>query len=412
MDAVEFLYDGMDEIMLAMIKASADKDPPIRGGSNKGRSPNLNREIHLGHKQIMNDYLSPNATYPEYKFRRRFRMSSRLFRRICQDLREKCSYFMQRRNAAGNLGASTEQKLTAAIRMLAYGVSADFLDDYVRLGESTIMLCMKKFCCAVIELYGDYYLRKPSDQDIKRILTENEKRGFPGMLGSIDCTHWFWKNCPTAWAGQMTGKDGSASIVLEAIATYDLHIWHLFFGMPGSCNDINVLDRSSLFADLLAGRAPPSSFILRGTEHAHGYYLADGIYPPWSTFVQSFSQPNTQKKKYFTKLQESLRKDVERAFGALKARWHIIAQPSRLWFQDDMHNIITACVIMHNMIVEDQIGEYVEEFEPSQNALVNCPATTLSQYTLNLIKVQDREANYQLRCDLIDHVWDLKGAQQ
>lgn len=68
MDAVEFIYDGMDEIMLAMInKASADKDPPIRGGSNRGRSPNLNREIHLGHKQIMNDYLSPNATYREYK---------------------------------------------------------------------------------------------------------------------------------------------------------------------------------------------------------------------------------------------------------------------------------------------------------------------------------------------------------
>jgi hypothetical protein len=31
------------------------------------------------------------------------------------------------------------------------------------------------------------------------------------------------------------------NVVLEAVADYDLCIWHSFFGMAGSHNDINVL---------------------------------------------------------------------------------------------------------------------------------------------------------------------------
>jgi hypothetical protein len=39
------------------------------------------------------------------------------------------------------------------------------------------------------------------------------------------------------------GKEGAATVVLEAIATHDLWIWHAFFGLPGTLNDINIIDR-------------------------------------------------------------------------------------------------------------------------------------------------------------------------
>ncbi|CAN1350342.1 hypothetical protein LINPERPRIM_LOCUS42130 [Linum perenne] len=41
------------------------------------------------------------------------------------------------------------------------------------------------------------------------------------MIGSIDCMHWEWKNCPTAWVGQYTGYKRKPTIVLEAVASYD-----------------------------------------------------------------------------------------------------------------------------------------------------------------------------------------------
>ena len=48
------------------------------------------------------------------------------------------------------LGGSPIQKYIAAVQMLAYGVSADFLDDYIRLGESTIIECLKHFVKSVV----------------------------------------------------------------------------------------------------------------------------------------------------------------------------------------------------------------------------------------------------------------------
>jgi hypothetical protein len=70
------------------------------------------------------------------------------------------------------------------------------------------------------------------------------------MLRSIDCMHWKWKNCPASWQGMYTGHFHEPTIILEAVASYDLWIWHAFFGLPGSHNDINVLERSFIFSDL------------------------------------------------------------------------------------------------------------------------------------------------------------------
>jgi hypothetical protein len=77
-----------------------------------------------------------------------------------------------------------------------------------------------------------------------RLLEFNSNRGFPGMLGSIDCMHWSWKNCPATWHGQFKGHKKDATIFFEAVADHETWIWHEFFGMIESCNDINVLQRS------------------------------------------------------------------------------------------------------------------------------------------------------------------------
>ena len=56
------------------------------------------------------------------------------------------------------------------------------------------------------------------------------------------------------------------------------------------------------------------------------------------------------------------RKDVERAFGVLQARFAIVYGPTRLFYSEMLQDIMKACVILHNMIVEDErdVNEAVE----------------------------------------------------
>ena len=140
----------------------------------------------------------------------------------------------------------------------------------------------------------------------------NEARGWPGMLGSIDCMHWRWKNFPVAWAGQYTGHKRKPTIVLKAVASHDLWIWHCFFGLPGSLNDINILQRSHLFAQVANGKAPACNYTVNGYDYTMRYYLTDGIYPSWSTFVKTISDPTIKKHNFFAEAQYKLAERVLR----------------------------------------------------------------------------------------------------
>ncbi|XP_073367895.1 uncharacterized protein [Aegilops tauschii subsp. strangulata] len=101
--------------------------------------------------------------------------------------------------------------------------------------------------------------------------------------------------------------------------------------MAGSQNDISVLQRSLVFARLAEGHSPEIDFEVNGHHYNKGYYLADGIYPQWSTLVKTVPNPQGEKRQRFAQMQESARKDVERAFGVLQSRWGIIRNPTLTW---------------------------------------------------------------------------------
>jgi hypothetical protein len=55
------------------------------------------------------------------------------------------------------------------------------------------------------------------------------------------------------------------------------------------------------------------------------------------------------------------RKDIERAFGVLQRRFCILKQPARLYDRNQLRNVVLACIILHNMIVEDEKEDELEE---------------------------------------------------
>ncbi|GJT95972.1 putative reverse transcriptase domain-containing protein [Tanacetum coccineum] len=245
----------------------------------------VERDHNGAHDHLVMAYFSENPHYNEKTFREHFRMSRRLFTKIVREVTDASQFFQEIYDCTGQRSISALMKCTSAVRQLAYGCVPDSLDEYLEMDATTARDSLRIFCKVVLNLYGEEFLRKPTYTDMEKLYAyHNEKHGFPGMLGSIDCTDWPWENCPVAFKAQFCRGDHGPDpfILLEAIASNDLWIWHAFFGVSGMNNDVNVLRQSSLFNDLKSGRAPDVPFMANDMPYKRGYYLTDGIYPQWS----------------------------------------------------------------------------------------------------------------------------------
>jgi Plant transposon protein len=126
-------------------------------------------------------------------------------------------------------------------------------------------------------------------------------------------------------------------------------------------NDVNILNCSLLFAEVLAGNIPPStpSIEIEGFDLKWYYWLVDGIYPHWRRFVTSFRDPSGPLEHTFNARQEAVRNSVERVFGVLFKRFNVLYQPSRLHLVEPMRKVVLTCVILYNMIVEARSCDYL-----------------------------------------------------
>ncbi|XP_056685565.1 uncharacterized protein [Spinacia oleracea] len=264
------------------------------------------------------------------------------------------------------------------MRLLAYGTAADNVEDYLRISSSLARYSLQHF-----------------------------------VEGTV-------------LKGLFSGRANKPTLILEAVASQDLWIWHAFLGTPGRCNDINVLDRSPLFTDVFEGREPPINYVVNGHQYSMGYNLTDGICPKSAAFIPTISLPQNEKEGLFAKLQESRRKDVERAFGVLQARFAIIRQPALARNTSMLGKIMIACIIIHNMIVEDERDTYLNYKDPSEyDQAVEQPSSSnrrnngepfqfhngakrianLDTYMSNRVRVRDEVMHRALKSDLVEHLW-------
>lgn len=109
--------------------------------------------------------------------------------------------------------------------MLAYGVGAYALDEYLRISEDSVMLSLKGFCNSVVHLSGEEYLKHPQEGDLRTIMSIYAARGFPvcDLLPALGMA-----KMSIACARQVERKGKHPTVILEAIADSELWIWHGF----------------------------------------------------------------------------------------------------------------------------------------------------------------------------------------
>ncbi|GJT79668.1 RNA-directed DNA polymerase, eukaryota [Tanacetum coccineum] len=237
------------------------------GGSSSGpirRRIYIYREREEAEERLIDDYFGDDEyepKYPKETFRRRYRISSTLFNKIVNDILsydvqpipEYFTYFSSWLDATDRKSIGPILKCTSAIRQLAYDTAPDAFDVYLQ----------------IVAPWGLELLHK--------VIT---------------------------WAVQK--KDHKyPTLMLEAVADQRLWIWHAYFRVLGVNNDLNVLYGSPLFDDEIADIAPECPFIVNGHTYRKCYYLADGIYPEWFTFVKTFSVTRDAKTFKFKTVQSA-----------------------------------------------------------------------------------------------------------
>nr|XP_043620008.1 uncharacterized protein LOC122591843 [Erigeron canadensis] len=114
----------------------------------------------------------------------------------------------------------------------------------------------------------------------------------------------------------------------------------------------------------------------------------------------AYKYPTDEKEKMFKTAQEAARKDIERAFGVLKGKWHIIDRPFRQRSLGTIRNLVYACVILHNMIIQDSGRAICPVY-------IGDPVVRPSSHWDALPEIQDEETHFRLRYDLTDHLAGL-----
>ncbi|XP_026459413.1 uncharacterized protein LOC113360079 [Papaver somniferum] len=128
--------------------------------------------------KMMNDYFTPGTGYTSRQFKQRIGMREDLIEKLLGKLLEVDPEWQQRPDATGIMGHSPHMKLVAVMKCLCKSMPADIVDDYTRMGATTIYKYLKRFCHTVCMTFGERYLREPTPKDVQRLLQENADRGF------------------------------------------------------------------------------------------------------------------------------------------------------------------------------------------------------------------------------------------
>jgi hypothetical protein len=128
--------------------------------------------------------------------------------------------------------------------------------------------------------------------------------------------------------------------------------------------------------------------------------------------VKTHRHPTEEKYGQFAKEQEACQKDVEWVFGVLQSRWAIVRHPAKTWSVQQMWEVMTAYVIMHNMIVEEERDDSIyDQGWDFQGELVapNPVPSSFPKFLYTHHEIRDQATHFALYEDLVNHIWIHAG---
>ena len=290
--------------------------------------------------RILKNYIriDPLTFYADSDFKARFRLTKESFQKLLQITRP----HLERANQRG-------QPIHPSIQLLAalrYYASASFqavTGDTLGLPQPTVSKIVARVS-VVLAAMSNQYIRFPEDlsttkRDFYYLLPSRNPKftPFPNVIGCIDCTHVEVVAAGVEDRELYRNRKGRLSINVQAVCDAGLNFTNVVARWPGSVHDSRIFQMSELCAKL------------ENKELGQGWLLGDSGYALQPYLLTPLSNPQTAAEQNYNFCHIQVRNCIERAFGVLKKRWPVLAEPVRQELSNGLATVM-ACFVLHNFL--------------------------------------------------------------
>lgn len=228
-----------------------------------------------------------------------------------------------------------------ALRFYASGSLYIVMGDTQFASKATICRVVGKVSEAIASL-NDRYISFPTNNEAKIIAQHfYTYAGFPGVCGTIDCTHIPILQSPSKNIGErFRNRKGYFSINVQTICDNNLVIRDIVARWPGSVHDATIFDNSHVRLIF------ETEQIQRGLT-----LLGDNGYPLRNYLMTPLLRPITRQELRYNRSHKTTRNSIERVYGIWKRRFPCLSMGLRTHTQRTL-TIIVATAVLHNIAVQ------------------------------------------------------------
>lgn len=267
-------------------------------------------------------------------------------------------------NAAGKKPKPISLLLLGALRYLGRGWTFDDIEEATGIDDDVHRCFLHRFIkFGSTKLYAKYVIAPASSDEAQNHMKEFLAAGFPGCIGSMDATHIQMHKCPNLW--RLAHKGFKMS---HTARTYNITVNHRrriissTTGHPARWNDKTLVRYDKLAVDMKNGEVlhdlcfelydyDENGSIVK-VKYKGGWLLVDNGYLLWSTTIPPYKRSLDLWEIRWSQWLESMRKDVECAFGIMKGRWRVLKAGITLHGIESADKIWLTCCSLHNLLLD------------------------------------------------------------
>jgi Plant transposon protein. len=169
-------------------------------------------------------------------FQRLFRVPFCVFKEICSGIR---GHHVIPKHGYGAKGSETVKLpllVLGALRILGSGCTFDAQEELTGVSRDTHRKFFHDIFCTWGQHVAKDIITMPDDENsVCHVMALYERQGLPGCVGSVDCVHVCWDQCPASMHSTCKGKDKyPTTLAFEVTCSHTRKILHVsqFFGEP------------------------------------------------------------------------------------------------------------------------------------------------------------------------------------